>query len=108
MQPAPTMRPLRTMTAPSWSGALFQNRFFSSSLETAQSSARAGFDDLVQQVGPLKDHQRPHLVLGQGGIGLHSLGDGAVDVVGGLPGGWTKTLLILLLPTRSRKRRISG
>ena len=39
MQPAPTMRPLRTMTAPSWSGALFQNRFFSSSLETAQSSA---------------------------------------------------------------------
>ena len=29
MQPAPTMRPPRTITAPSWRGALFQNRFFS-------------------------------------------------------------------------------
>ena len=37
IQPAPTMRPLRTITAPSWIGALFQNRFFSSSADTWQS-----------------------------------------------------------------------
>ena len=39
MQPAPTIRPFRTMTAPSWRGALFQKMFFSSSADTAQSRA---------------------------------------------------------------------
>ena len=39
IQPAPTIRPARTITAPSWSGALFQKIFFSSSAFTVQSSA---------------------------------------------------------------------
>ena len=38
IQPAPTIRPSLTITAPSWRGALFQNRFFSSSPVTEQSS----------------------------------------------------------------------
>ena len=38
-QPAPTMCPFRTMTAPSWSGALFQKRFLRSSAATVESRA---------------------------------------------------------------------
>ena len=46
-----------------------------------QSGAR--LDHVVQQIFSLKDHQRPHLVLGHGGVGIYGLGDGSIHVVKG-------------------------
>ena len=40
----------------------------------------AGFDDIVQRDLSLKDHQRAHLILGEGRIGLYRLCDGVLHV----------------------------
>ena len=50
-----------------------------------QSGAR--FDHIVQQVLPLKDHQRPHLVPGQVGVSLAGLVDGGVHLLPVRPAG---------------------
>ena len=39
----------------------------------------------VQDAVALKDHQRPHLVLGHGSVGFHGLVDGGLQVRAGLP-----------------------